>query len=160
MFFSPPEIYLLFRSGQMCDSYLKIGRTTKLMNPACPPAILVVFLSHISETGNPFVISWSPYWKNSWKSKSHHYVLTSKSLSEVLMSHAWSITFDKSYLLFSTVLASEVSISLSLFSVSLMLNLSRCCWKSYLSCFIYAISVKRIDSIILFLITEVCFGVK
>ena len=115
------------------------------MNPACPPAMLVVVLSHIMEMSRPWAFSISPWLKNSSNNKSAHWVLKSKGLREVLISQACKVTLDTSCLLTSTVSGLEVSIKSSLFSSEVMPNLLRCSWNSSLSYFIVAISVNKMD---------------
>lgn len=72
IFWVPALSYRSLISGQTSLSWTKIGMTRNWMKPACPGAILVSWRSHIGETFIPFFFSTSPWWKNSWKSKSAH----------------------------------------------------------------------------------------
>lgn len=125
MFYLPDSIWRSSIAGQISASWAKMGITTNWMNPACPPAMLVVVLSHIIDISRPWASSMSPWLKNSSKRRSAHWVLMSKSLREVLISHACSTTLDTSCLLFSRAVGLEKSISFSTFFWSWISNLFR-----------------------------------
>lgn len=74
MFLNPVAIWRSLMAGQIMASWVKIGMTTNWINPAYPPAMFVVVLSHIIEISRFWAFSISPWLKNSSKSKSAHWV--------------------------------------------------------------------------------------
>lgn len=102
-------------SGKISESCWNIGTTMKDMKPDWPPAIRVVCRSHSMETSRPCAFSRSPWVKNSSKSRSAHWVLSSNSRKEVLMSQACRMELETSYLLSSIDLGLLVSIRQAVF---------------------------------------------